>query len=220
MYSLSATESTLYKPLKQIALNIQQFFLGLTDPLGGWALLLIAFFDSSFLSLPEVSDILIISLSIKNPELMFYYCAMTTIGSVLGCLALFYVGHRGGKVLIQKKYAARHLKTVISWHQRFEFLTIMIPAILPPPTPFKIFVLSAGVLKMSPRKFILSVALGRSIRYFLEGYLAVKYGEQTLNHLRDNYLSFAWIILALGIVALLTFLLYRKYHSLRQKTNS
>ena len=96
----------------------------------------------------------------------------------------------------------------------------MIPAILPPPTPFKIFVLCAGVLKMSPRKFILSVALGRSIRYFLEGYLAVKYGEQTLNHLRDNYLSFAWIILALGIMALLTFLLYRKYHSLRQKTNS
>lgn len=220
MHSLSVTDFKLYKPLKQIILNIQQFFLELTDPLGGWALLLIAFFDSSFLSLPEVSDILIISLSIKNPELMFYYCAMTTIGSVLGCLALFYVGHRGGTVLLKKKYATRHLKRIVSWHQRFEFLTIMIPAILPPPTPFKIFVLSAGVLKMSPRKFILSVALGRSIRYFLEGYLAVKYGEKALNHLKDNYLNFSWIILTLAIVALLTFLLYRKYYSLRQKTNS
>ena len=220
MHSLSVTDFKLYKPLKQIILNIQQFFLELTDPLGGWALLLIAFFDSSFLSLPEVSDILIISLSIKNPELMFYYCAMTTIGSVLGCLALFYVGHRGGTVLLKKKYAARHLKTIVSWHQRFEFLTIMIPAILPPPTPFKIFVISAGVLKMNPKKFILSVALGRSIRYFLEGYLAVQYGEKVLNHLKENYLNFSWIILILAIVALLTFLLYRKYYSLRQNPNS
>ena len=103
MNSLPVTEFKLYKPLKQIILNIQQFFLGLTDPLGGWALLLIAFFDSSFLSLPEVSDILIISLSIKNPELMLYYCTMTTVGSVLGCLALFYVGNRGGTVLLKKK---------------------------------------------------------------------------------------------------------------------
>lgn len=206
--------------MKRIALDIQQFFLGLTDPLGGWALLLIAFFDSSFLSLPEVSDILIISLSIKTPEHMFYYCAMTTIGSVLGCLTLFYVGRKGGTVLIRKKYAERHLKTVINWHQRFGILTIMIPAILPPPTPFKIFVLSAGILKMNPTKFVLAVALGRSFRYFLEGYLAVKYGEQVFNHLRDNYLGFSWIILALVVIVLLTFLLYRQYCSSQQKTNS
>ena len=206
--------------MQRIALDIQQFFLGLTEPLGGWALLLIAFFDSSFLSLPEVSDILIISLSIKTPEHMFYFCAMTTIGSVLGCLVLFYVGRKGGAVLIQKKYTARHLKTVIKWHQRFEILTIMIPAILPPPTPFKIFVLSAGVLKMRPAKFVLAVTLGRSCRYFLEGYLAVKYGEQVLNHLRDNYLGFSWVILALVIIVLLTFLIYRQYYSPQRKTNS
>ena len=151
---------------------------------------------------------------------MLYYCTMTTVGSVLGCLALFYVGYRGGTVLLKKKYAARHLKTIVSWHQRFQFLTIMIPAILPPPTPFKIFVISAGVLKMNPKKFILSVALGRSIRYFLEGYLAVQYGEKVLNHQKENYLNFSWIILILAIVALLTFLLYRKYYSLRQNPNS
>ncbi len=102
--------------MKAIALKIQNYFLALTGPLGGWALLLIALFDSSFLSLPEVNDILIITLSIKNPERMLYYCTMTTLGSILGCLALFTVGRKGGQVLLRKKFAQHKIETVARWY--------------------------------------------------------------------------------------------------------
>ena len=78
--------------------------------------LLIALFDSSFLSLPEVNDILIITLSIKNPERMLYYCTMTTLGSILGCLALFTVGRKGGQVLLRKKFAQHKIETVARWY--------------------------------------------------------------------------------------------------------
>ena len=81
--------------MKEVLLKIQGWFLALTGPLGGWGLLLIALVDSSFLSLPEVNDVLIITLSIRSPDQMIFYCSMTTIGSVLGCMMLYLVGAQG-----------------------------------------------------------------------------------------------------------------------------
>ena len=125
--------------MKAVALKIQSWFLALTGPLGGWALLLIALADSSFLSLPEVNDILIVTLSIQSPQRMLYYCSMTTIGSILGCLLLYLVGRKGGEVLTRKKFAPRQLEKIGGWYRRFGILAVIIPSILPPPTPFKIF---------------------------------------------------------------------------------
>ena len=196
--------------MKAIAHKIQEWFLALTGPLGGWALLLIALFDSSFLSLPEVNDVLIVTLSIQKPERMLYYCTMTTVGSIMGCLILFYVGHKGGEVLIRKKFAPRQLEKIAGWYRRYGVLTVIIPSILPPPTPFKIFVLTASVFKVGLGKFILAVTVGRGFRYFLEGYLAVRYGEQTLHYMRNNYPTVAWAVLILAVVGFLTFLLLRK----------
>ncbi len=205
--------------MKAIALKIQEWFLALTGPLGGWALLLIALVDSSLLSLPEVNDVLIVTLSIQAPERMLYYCAMTTIGSIMGCLILFYVGRKGGEVLIKKKFAPRQLEKIAGWYRRFGILTVIIPSILPPPTPFKIFVLSASVFKVSPAKFILAVTVGRGFRYFLEGYLAVRYGEQTLYYMRHNYPTVAWTMLALAVIGILTILLLRRIRLSPPPTN-
>lgn len=113
--------------MKAIALKIQGWFLALTGPLGGWELLILAFFDSSFLSLPEVNDVLIVTLSIKAPERMLYYCAMTTIGSIMGCLILFYVGRKGGEVLLRKKFAPRRLEKIAGWYRRFGVLAVIDP---------------------------------------------------------------------------------------------
>ena len=196
--------------MKAIALKIQNYFLALTGPLGGWALLLIALFDSSFLSLPEVNDILIITLSIKNPERMLYYCTMTTLGSILGCLALFTVGRKGGQVLLRKKFAQHKIETVARWYKKYGILAVMIPSILPPPMPFKIFVLFAGAFRISVGRFILAVAAGRGFRYFLEGFLAVEYGEAAKDYMHQNYPYIALGVVALVFFSALLYFLYRR----------
>ena len=196
--------------MKAVALKIQNYFLALTGPLGGWALLLIALFDSSFLSLPEVNDILIITLSIKNPERMLYYCTMTTLGSILGCLALFTVGRKGGQVLLRKKFAQHKIETVARWYKKYGILAVMIPSILPPPMPFKIFVLFAGAFRIGVGRFIIAVAAGRGFRYFLEGFLAVKYGEAAKDYMHQNYPYIALGVVALIFISALLYFLYRR----------
>jgi membrane protein YqaA with SNARE-associated domain len=196
--------------LKGIALKIQQFFLALTGPLGGWGLLLIALFDSSFLSLPEVNDILIITLSIKNPHKMPYYCGMTTLGSILGCLLLYSVGRKGGEMFLRRRFAEQRLQSVGRWYSKYGIFTVMVPSILPPPTPFKIFVLFAGAFKTRLWKFIFAVTVGRGFRYFFEGYLAVRYGDRAKDYMHQNY---PHVALALGlamVIGLLVFYLARK----------
>jgi len=196
--------------LKAIALRIQNYFLALTGPLGGWALLLIALFDSSFLSLPEVNDILIITLSIKNPEKMLYYCTMTTFGSILGCLALFTVGRKGGQVLLRKKFAQHKIETVARWYKKYGILAVMIPSILPPPTTFKIFVLFAGAFRIGVGRFIFAVTAGRGFRYFLEGFLAVEYGEAAKDYMHQNYPYIALGVVAVIFISALFYFLYRR----------
>ena len=177
---------------------MQSFFLALTGPLGGWALLIIAFFDSSFLSFPEVNDILIITLSIHKPERMLYYGSMTTIGSIFGCLLLFWAGRKGGEVLLRKRFAEHQIVAVSRWYAKYGVFAVMIPSILPPPTPFKIFVLFAGAFRISTSKFIIAIACGRGFRYFLEGFLAVRYGEEAIGYMHRYYPH-----IALGVVVIL-----------------
>ena len=206
--------------MKAIALRIQNYFLALTGPLGGWALLLIAFFDSSFLSLPEVNDILIITLSIKDPEKMLYYCTMTTLGSILGCLALFTVGRRGGQVLLRKKFAENKIERVARWYARYGILAVMIPSILPPPTPFKVFVLFAGAFRISLGKFIFAIAAGRGFRYFLEGFLAVEYGDSAKDFMHQNYPYIALGMVGVIVAGTLLYYFYRRHRAGKSPTKS
>jgi membrane protein YqaA with SNARE-associated domain len=206
--------------LKAIALKIQNYFLALAAPLGGWALLLIALFDSSFLSLPEVNDILIITLSIKNPERMLYYCTMTTLGSILGCLALFTVGRKGGQVLLRKKFAQHKIETVARWYKKYGILAVMIPSILPPPTPFKIFVLFAGAFRIGVGRFILAVTVGRGFRYFLEGFLAVEYGEAAKDYMHRNYPYIALGVVTLIFISALFYFVYRRNRAAKDSSRT
>jgi len=121
--------------VKTFIKNAQGFFLALTGPLGGWALLIIAFLDSSFLSFPEVNDILIVTLSIQKPERMLYYATMTTLGSIAGCLMLFWTGRKGGEVLLRKRFAEHQIAAVQRWYRKYGIFAVMIPSI---PLPHQI----------------------------------------------------------------------------------
>jgi membrane protein YqaA with SNARE-associated domain len=198
--------------VKTILKKAQSFFLALTGPLGGWALLIIAFFDSSFLSFPEVNDILIVTLSIKSPGRMLYYAAMTTLGSIAGCLLLFWTGRKGGEVLLRKRFAEHQIAAVSGWYRKYGILAVMIPSILPPPTPFKIFVLFAGAFKVNTGTFIVAIALGRGFRYFLEGCLAVRYGEEAIKTMHRNYPQIAGGVVGVLILAGLALFFWHRKH--------
>lgn len=154
--------------------------------LGGLGLFVLATLDSSFLSFPQVNDLLIIVLSTKFPERMVYYAGMTVLGSLLGCFMLYGVARRGGEVFIRKRVKGKYADRAIALYQRHGLLAVVVPALLPPPVPFKVFVLLAGAAAVSPVRFGIAVVIGRGIRYFGQGYLAVLYGEQAAEFMKAN----------------------------------
>jgi membrane protein YqaA with SNARE-associated domain len=145
---------------------------------GGPGLLLIGFLDSSFLSFPEVNDLLIVFMVTRHKHLLLYYALMATIGSVLGCLALYFVARKGGEAFLRKRFKAHHVEKGLKLYQRYGLLVVIVPALLPPPAPFKIFVLLAGVAAVPVWQFTAAVFTARFVRYFGEGLLAVFYGDQ------------------------------------------
>lgn len=182
--------------LAQVVTAIQGWAAGL----GGVGLFIIAALDSSFLSFPQVNDILIIVLSTKSPERMPYYAAMTMLGSLTGCLALYSVARRGGEALMRKRLKGHHVDRAMRLYQRFGLLAVIVPALLPPPTPFKVFVLLAGATAVTPTKFIIAILIGRGIRYFGEGYLAVLYGERAYDMVKENGAEVGIALAVLAVV--------------------
>ncbi len=190
---------------KGILHGLYQFVLGL----GGPGLFLLALADSSFLSIPEGNDLLIIVLSIgQSFETMAYYAAMTTAGSVTGCFLLYSVG-RGGGGMIRRRLNPERLERVGKLYRRWGLLALVVPSILPPPTPFKVFVLSAGLFRVPRAKFLAAVAVGRSIRYFSWGILAVVYGESAKTFLERNLHTIGLVIFGL-LVALILVWAFRR----------
>ena len=181
---------------------------------GGWGLLVIAFIDSSFGTLPVINDALVIALSLANPSRMVFYASMATLGSILGCLTIFYIARKGGEAVLRRKASPEQIERIRRWYERNEFLTVAIPALMPPPTPFKIFVLAAGAFQVRLKYFLAALVVGRGLRYFLWGFLAVYYGERTVTFLRSNYLQVSGV--AIGVV-LLGFLIMRVLERFRNR---
>jgi membrane protein YqaA with SNARE-associated domain len=177
---------------------------------GGLGLFLIAFLDSSVLTFPVINDLLLINLSIDHPARMPYYAAMATLGSVAGCLLLYYLARKGGEAMFHK-HAGPRARHIHAWINRNGFVSILLTALLPPPTPFKVFVIAAGALEMPVRTFVLGLTLARSLRYFGEGFLAVKYGQQATPFLLNHKLEVAAITLGVGLcLYLLSHITFRK----------
>ena len=173
--------------------------------LGAPGLFLTSFLDSSVLSFPVINDLLLIELSIQRPARMPLYASMAALGSVLGCVLLFFIAEKGGEALFHK-YAGKRAQAIHNWVVQNGFGGMLVAALLPPPTPFKIFVVAAGVFEVPLLSFTLAVALARVIRYFGIGYLAVRYGAEALPFL----LRHKWqVAVGLVVVVALSYLLSR-----------
>lgn len=153
--------------------------------LGGVGMFVIALLDSSFLSFPQVNDLLIILLSTKYPARMPYYAGMTTLGSLIGCFMLYAVARRGGESFLRKRMKGRYVDRAVTLYQKYGLMAVIVPALLPPPVPFKLFVLLAGAAAVSPVRFGIAVLIGRGMRYFGQGYLAVRYGERAADFMKQ-----------------------------------
>ena len=159
---------------------------GFAESLGGPGLFLIAFFDSSFLSFPEVCDALIVLLTVQHPQRMVFYALVTTAGSVAGCFSLYSVGRKGGESFLRRRFSERHVERALGIFRRHGMLSILVPSLMPPPMPFKIFVLAAGVSGMRRADFLIAVALGRAMRFFGVGLLAMWKGQAAIAWIHEN----------------------------------
>jgi membrane protein YqaA with SNARE-associated domain len=172
---------------------------------GGPGLFLVAFLDSSVLTFPVINDLLLIHLCVKKPAWMPYYAFMATVGSLAGSILLYFLAHKGGEVMF-RKHAGDRANKIRGWTQRNGFLSVLVPALLPPPAPFKLFVLAAGVFQVPLGTFTLALLVARSLRYFGVGFLAVRYGDAASRYVVENKLQFSLIILG---VLLASYLLTR-----------
>ena len=167
--------------------------------MGPGGLALVAFLDSSFLSLPQVTDALVVGLTLAHPNRWFIHALSTTLGSVAGCFTLYSVARKGGEAFLRRRFKERHIERGLALARRHGWLAVTVPALLPPPAPFKLFVLLAGIAGIRPRTFLGAVALGRGFRYGAEAILAYHYGEQATDFIRGN-LGTVSIVLAAAVV--------------------
>ena len=183
----------------------KQKIVGFAGALGAPGLFLISFLDSSVLTFPVINDLLLIDLSIQHPERMPLYALMAALGSLLGCVLLYFIARKGGETFFHRK-AGDRAHAIRHWVERNGFGGMLVAALLPPPTPFKIFVFAAGVFEVPLASFASAIALARLIRYFGVGYLAVRYGNDALPLLRRHKLA---VVVVLIVIVAVSYLLSR-----------
>jgi membrane protein YqaA with SNARE-associated domain len=178
--------------------------------LGGPGLFVIAFLDSSFISLPQINDLLVVLFVIENKARMPYYAAMATLGSVAGCYAIYLLAERGGEAFLKKRLKQGHIDRALGLYRRYGLLALMVPALLPPPAPFKLFVLLAGVAKVRPLQFVIAIGVARGLRYLALGTLAIFYGDAAMELMRTRGRVIALWLVAAILVAVLGWVLWRR----------
>jgi membrane protein YqaA with SNARE-associated domain len=172
--------------MESLAETLDQFVRGLSSGTAGLGLFGIAFFDSSLLSLPEINDALLLYFGARFPKRAFYYALMTMLGSVTGASLLYGLARWQGFSFLEKRFPKGRIQSVFELVRRYGAFAVLLPSILPPPFPFKIFVLSSGALGLSVPRFVAAMVVGRTLRYFGEAWLAVRYGDEALGYLHAN----------------------------------
>jgi membrane protein YqaA with SNARE-associated domain len=174
--------------------------------LGAPGIFFVALLDSSILSLPEIADLLVIYMVTNHKSRIVLYVASATAGSLLGCLMLYGIGKKGGAPFVHRRFSATNVERALGAFRRHGVMAVLIPAILPPPAPFKIFVLMAGVADISVARFATAILIGRGFRYTVEGILALYYGERAMTFIRENSAPVALALVAVLAIGFLAYL--------------
>ena len=172
---------------------------------GAFGLFVVAVLDSTFVPLPSSVDALMLLLTTAYPSWMLLYAFMATAGSAVGCLILYLISRRAGARALNRFSEAKQTR-VKNWIERHDMFAVLAATLFPPPFPFKLFVITAGVFRFSLVRFMLAIIVGRGFRFLLEGYFAVRYGAQAKDILAKYY---PWIGIGL-VVGIIVFVLLRQ----------
>jgi len=183
---------------------------GLALTFGAPGLAIVAALDSSFLPLPGVTDFLLIVIVTRRPKLMLVSVVAATLGSVAGCLVMHLIGRKGGEVLVSRRFAGHRIERATAALKRYGVMAVLIPSLLPPPAPFKIFVLLAGVIGIPAMRFGLAIALGRGARYLALGAVTVRYGARAQTYLTERGAVVSLVTVGLLIVGFVLYLQWTK----------
>jgi membrane protein YqaA with SNARE-associated domain len=181
--------------------------------LGAPGLFLVAFLDSSVLPLPGIADVLLIIMVARTPAAMMWYVAIAVTGSVAGCLVLHYLGRKGGEALVRKRFTGEKTENALTALRRHGVMAVLVPCLLPPPFPFKIFVLLAGVIGISAARLAIAIAIGRGVRYLALGLLAVQYGGRAMVYMREHGTVVSLVVVGILAAAFLAYLFWTKLRS-------
>src|SRR5229473_5439008 len=178
----------------------KQKIVAFASGLGAPGLFLISFLDSSVLTFPVINDLLLIELSMEHPARMPLYALTASLGSVLGCVVLYFIARKGGEALFHKR-AGKHAHAIRHWVEQNGFVGMLVAALLPPPTPFKFFVLAAGVFEVPLFSYTSAITIARLFRYFGIGFLAIRYGADAMPYLMSHKLQVTVFVVSLVIVS-------------------
>ena len=166
---------------------------------GAFGLFGIALLDSSFVPLPSGIDAAVLLLSAATPAMMPVYVLSATVGSIIGTLTLYFIARRAGHRVLAR-FSPQKQARVQDLINRYDVLSVLVASLLPPPAPFKLFVITSGVVRVSVLRFTIAITIGRAFRFLLEGYLAARYGENA-KELLARYYPAIGIGLAVLIIA-------------------
>ena len=176
--------------------------------LGGLGFIPLGLLDASIIPVPGSMDVLTIVLCARRSDMWIYYAVMATVGSVLGGFATYRLARKGGKEMVARRFTVRTLKKVYAIFERWGFCSIAIPALLPPPVPMVPFVLAAGALQYSVRKFLTALTLGRAARFTILGFLSARYGRRMLSYFSQHGHPVLVTVIGFVVVALAAALFY------------
>ena len=195
-------------------LSAPKFFLKYTawlaalKTLGAWGVFIISILDSAAFGVPM--DPLVAGYVYANPHKAWLYCLAGSIGSALGSLVPYGLGRAGGELFLLKRIDEARLKRIRDRFERQEFLALMVPAMLPPPTPFKLLVFSAGVFEMKPVAFLMAIISGRLVRFGVLSVLVVIFGKEIVDQTKNLIKTHPSVLVLIGLgLILVCYFLYR-----------
>lgn len=164
------------KAIGHILARYTAWILGLMKALGIWGAFVIAFADSALLGMPV--DFVVATYVYQDRRRMLLYVAMASLGSALGSIPVYIIGYLGGEKVLRKRISEERFLKIHRSFEQHEFWALMFPGMLPPPTPFKLFVLGAAIFEMKLRDFLVAIFAGRFVRFLVLSILVLWFGPE------------------------------------------
>ena len=207
---LSEAYSWVQASFAHLVTWLEHFIIGVPMYVAAPSMIVIGALDSSLLSLPEINDYLVVMRCARDPKAVFYFPLFAAAGSVIGCMLLYTILRRGGQAVLRRRFRTEHIERVERAYARFGFLALAVPALLPPPMPFKIFVATAGTLEYPRWRFMMTIMIARSLRYYIEGVLAVFYCEQVIDFTKHYGAAILGIVLLVCFAGLTVYFIRQR----------